>query len=87
MLFILVMDVLFYMVKKAADVSLLQPLSGRTVVIFLHPAAVDLGIKFDILKLLGDASGLRTNMEKSSVFPTQCSHEDVAVIQVFLPTN
>jgi hypothetical protein len=72
MLFVLVMDVLFYMVKMAANVSLLQPLSGRTMVTFLHPTFVDLGIKFDILKIFGDPSGLRTNMEKSSVLPTQC---------------
>jgi hypothetical protein len=69
MLFILVMDVLCYMVKKASDEGLLQPLArwalphrislyADDVVIFLCPLANDIGITLDILQLFGDASGL-----------------------------
>ena len=54
MLFILVMDVLYHMVKKASEEGLLQPLSRRAlqhrislyaddVVIFLQPSASDSG--------------------------------------------
>jgi len=62
MLFILVMDVLCYMVQKAADEDLLQPLARRAlqhrislyaddVVIFLRPAAADMDVTLDILHL------------------------------------
>jgi len=68
MLFILVMDVLCYMVKKAADDDMLQPLARRAlqhrislyaddVVIFLHPSASDLEVMLDLLQLFGEASG------------------------------
>ena len=64
MLFILVMDVLCYMVQKAADENLLQPLARRAlqhrislyaddVVIFLRPSATDMDITLDIYTFLG----------------------------------
>ena len=75
MLFILVMVVLCYMVKKAADDDMLQPLARRAlqhrislyaddVVIFLHPSASDLEVMLDLLQLFGEASGLKTCSEK-----------------------
>jgi hypothetical protein len=52
-----VMDVLGYLIKKAADVGLLEPLTENSVhnhislyaddVIFLHPVALDLEITMD----------------------------------------
>jgi hypothetical protein len=36
-------------------------------VIFLRAAAMDINIILDILQLFGEASGLRTNVQKSSV--------------------
>jgi len=92
----LVMDGLCYMVKKASDEGLLQPLARRAlqhrislyaddVVIFLCPSANDIGITLDILQLFGDASGLRTNVQKSNGFPIQCSEEDKITIQEHLP--
>jgi len=64
LLFILVMDILCLMVKKASEEALLQPLASRAlqqrislyaddVVIFLHPAAEDIGVTLDILQLFG----------------------------------
>jgi len=64
MLFSLVMDVLCYMVQKAADENLLQPLARRAlqhrislyaddVVIFLRPSATDMDITLDIYTFLG----------------------------------
>jgi len=97
MLFILVMDVLCYMVKKkAADEGLLQPLSRRAlqhrislyandVVFFLRPAAADMDITFDILHLFGNASGLVTNIQKSSMLPIQCNEENRETIQAHFP--
>jgi hypothetical protein len=55
------------------------------VVIFLHPAASDLNLALDILNLFGEASGLKTNLQKSNVFPIQCAEADAAVVQNSLP--
>jgi hypothetical protein len=75
MLFILVMDVLGYMIQRAAEENLLQPLARRAlqhrisiyaddVVIFLKPSSGDIDIILDLLYLFGNASGLRTNVQK-----------------------
>lgn len=96
MLFILVMDVLGFMIRKAVEEDLLQPLARRTlphrisiyaddVVIFLKPSAGDIDITLEILQLFGQASGLQTNMQKSSVLPIQCLDEDRQLIQTHLP--
>jgi hypothetical protein len=96
MLFILVMDVLNWMVTRTAEAGLLRPLSRRPiqhrislyaddVALFLRPAAEDISLTLQILQLFGDASGLRTNVQKSSVMPIQCSDDNMAVIQSLLP--
>ena len=96
MLFILVMDILCAMVKKASEEGLLQPLATRAlqqrislytddVVIFLHPAAEDIGVTLDILQLFGEASGLQTSVQKCSVLPIHCREEDRAVLLANLP--
>ena len=75
MLFILVMNVLGNMISKAANEGLLLPLSRRAfkhrvsmyaddVVLFLCPAAKDIEITMDILNLFGEATGLKTNLQK-----------------------
>jgi len=84
------------MVKKAADDDMLQPLARRAlqhrislyaddVVIFLHSSASDLEVMLDLLQLFGEASGLKTNVQKSSVLPIQCLEDDKAIIQEQLP--
>ncbi|WVZ88874.1 hypothetical protein U9M48_035341 [Paspalum notatum var. saurae] len=96
MLFILVMDILGLLVTKASEEGHLQPLSSKSlhhrislyaddVVLFLRPAANDIMVLLDILNLFGDASGLRTNVQKSSVLPIQCTEEDMSIIQNSLP--
>jgi len=96
MLFILVMDVFNSIVKKANDEGLLQPLAARNihhrvslyaddVVLFLRPVATDLHLVEDILRLFGSATGLKTNIQKSSVLPIQCSGDDLLVVQAHLP--
>lgn len=73
MLFILVMDVLNWIVSLAARDGLLHPLSNRPiqhrmslyaddVALFLHPAAEYINLTLDILQIFGEASGLRTNV-------------------------
>jgi hypothetical protein len=97
MLFILVMDVLCYSIKKAVYDGLLKPLTENSVhnrislyaddvVIFLHPVALDLEITMDILRIFGEASGLKTNMAKSSVFPIHRAIENLDTIAL-LPTS
>jgi hypothetical protein len=96
MMFILVMDVLGHMISKAADEGLLLPLSRRAfkhrismyaddVVLFLHPTAEDIEITLDILNLFGDATGLKTNLQKSNVLPIRCEDNDIASVQALLP--
>ena len=95
MLFILVMYVLCHIINKAAEQNMLQPLARRAlrhrislyaddVVLFLRPSA-DIEITLDILQLFGTASGLTTNLQKSSVLPIQCSEDDKVFLQESLP--
>jgi hypothetical protein len=55
------------------------------VVLFLQPLASDIEISLDLLSLFGEASGLKTNVQKSNVFPIQCSEDDITAIQNLLP--
>ena len=55
------------------------------VVLFLRPSASDIEITLDILQLFGTASGLTTNLQKSSVLPLQCSEDDKVFLQESLP--
>jgi hypothetical protein len=96
MLFILVMDVLGHMVAKAAAVGVLQPLSSRVVqhrislyaddvVLFLRPEAMDINVIMSILQLFGEASGLKTNLQKSNVLPIRCTNTELELVQELLP--
>jgi len=96
MLFILVMDVLGHMISKAENEGLLQPLSRRSlhhrisiyaddVVMFLHPEAGDIAVTLDILNLFGEATGLKTNLQKSNVLPIRCGDAELAAVQNLLP--
>lgn len=98
MLFILVMDVLCRMITKAHNEEMLLPLSTRAlhhrislyaddVVLFLRPNAQDIGITIDILELFGEASGLKTNLQKSNVLPIKCDQPELEVVQELLPCN
>ena len=55
------------------------------VALFLRPAANDITLILDILQLFGEASGLKTNVQKSSVLPIQCSDDSISAIQNLLP--
>jgi hypothetical protein len=90
------MDTLGLLINKAAQDGLLQPLAPRAlqhrvslyaddVVLFLRPAAMDINVILDCLRLFGDVSGLRTNVQKSSVYPIRCGDQDLAMLQNMLP--
>lgn len=49
-------------------------------VVFLKPILSDIILTVNLLTLFGNASGLKTNVEKSSVFPIRCTNEEVEVI-------
>jgi hypothetical protein len=51
----------------------------------LRPAAMDINVIMDILDLFGHASGLRTNVQKSSVFPIGCGVQDLDLLQNMMP--
>lgn len=96
MLFILVMDVLGHLVAKAEEEGLLESLSHRPlqhrislyaddVVLFLHPNERDIQMVFNILQLFGEASGLKTNVQKTSVYPIHCGDEEMACLKEQLP--
>jgi hypothetical protein len=95
MMFILVMG-LGHMISKAADEGLLLPLSKRAfkhrvsmyaddVVLFLRPTAYDIELTMDILNLFKEATGLKTNLQKSNVLPIRCEVRDIVSVQTLLP--
>jgi hypothetical protein len=51
------------------------------VVLFLRPTIVDIDLTLRILQLFGEASGLKTNILKSSVVPIQCAPSDLGILQ------
>jgi hypothetical protein len=55
------------------------------VVLFLHPAAEDIEVTVGILKLFGDATGLKTNLQKSNMLPIRCEETDLSTIKTLLP--
>ncbi|WVZ62593.1 hypothetical protein U9M48_012327 [Paspalum notatum var. saurae] len=98
MLFILVMEVLNYLVRFATLEQLLQPLAvphalyrvsfyADDAVLFLGPSATDLWAIKLILDYFGHASGLHTNLTKSSASPIHCSEADLALTSDVLGCN
>ena len=96
MLFILVMDVLNTLIGKAGEEALLQPLATHRVkhrvslyaddvALFIRPTPEDLSTIKEILRLFGEASGLRTNMQKSSIVPIRCTTEQLEVVSRVMP--
>jgi hypothetical protein len=94
MLFILVMDVLNYLIQKASNLGLLQPLLRRgsgqrvslyadDVVLFLKPKEEEFAVIKEIIWIFGMASGLITNLNKCSLTPIQCEEQDIVAAQFF----
>lgn len=90
------MDVLGWLISKADLENLLHPLASRPlqhkvslyaddVIMFLHPKESDIQLVLKILEIFGKASGLKTNIQKSSVYPIRCGEEEVATLQECLP--
>jgi hypothetical protein len=45
------------------------PFYADDVVLFLRPTSEDISLITDIIHVFGEASGLRNNVQKSSIFP------------------
>jgi hypothetical protein len=83
MLFVLAMDVLNSLFCKAGELGLLQPLAQRNhgqrvslyaddVALFIKPVEEDMILTREILQTFREASGLKTNFQKSCVIPIRC---------------
>jgi hypothetical protein len=55
------------------------------VVTFLRPEAGDIAVTLGILNLFGEATGLKTNLQKSNVLPIRCGATELAAMQNLLP--
>ncbi|XP_073357925.1 uncharacterized protein [Aegilops tauschii subsp. strangulata] len=86
MIFTLTMDVLNSILTQAAATGVLQRLMARhavastslyadDVVVFCHAHPDDLMAIREILRVFGDASGMRTNFAKCAALPIRCSVE------------
>jgi hypothetical protein len=51
----------------------------------LHPKESDIQLVLKILEIFGEASGLKTNIQKSSVYPIRCGEEEMATLHELLP--
>jgi hypothetical protein len=96
LLFIFVMDILNHLVSAAALEGLLQPLSSRSVqhrislyaddmLLFLRPVAAELNMVIRILDLFGEATGLKANVQKSTVAPIHCTQLEVQEVMDYFP--
>ncbi|WVZ69533.1 hypothetical protein U9M48_018306 [Paspalum notatum var. saurae] len=96
MLFILVMENLNALISYADRKHLLQPIASHQakhristyaddVVMFLRPTNQDITTVTGVLEIFGHATGLRTNISKSSVTPIQCGEDVLATISELLP--
>lgn len=85
-LFILAMDALHATLQWAVNHGLLSDLGlncgiprvsiyADDAVIFVRPVSSDLAVISEILGLFADSSGLRINLQKSSVTPISCSDD------------
>ncbi|GJM89634.1 hypothetical protein PR202_ga05842 [Eleusine coracana subsp. coracana] len=92
MLFVLATDVLSRLFLKAEEMGLLQPLATRALqhrlslyaddaVMFVSPRQDELQFVKALLHKFGVASGLKTNMSKSSAIAIRCEERDIEVVQ------
>jgi hypothetical protein len=94
-LFILVIETLQHVFKKAMKDRLLLPLRDRMdwlrlslyavdAAMFINLIKADVDLTMSILQHFGDTTGLRINLQKSTVAPIRCSQLNlVEVLQNF----
>jgi hypothetical protein len=88
-LFVLAVDVLGSLFKRATELGIMQQLHPRKmippislyaddVVLFCHPIPGDIEAVKEILHLFGRVSGLNVNFTKSTASLLRCNHDDAA---------
>ena len=95
LLFVLAMEVLNSLLKRADALGLLLPLDDRVkdrvflyaddVVLFIRPHQQDLIVVKAILEIFARASGLKTNLDKCHISPIQCNLEDTVSLLRHFP--
>jgi hypothetical protein len=89
-LFVLAIDILSRLFKRAVELGILQRLHPRKwippislyaddVVLFCHPSVADATAVREILNLFGRSSGLRVNFTKSLATPLRCTPEETTL--------
>lgn len=92
------MDVLNSVFTKVAEFGLLQALAGGNirqqislyaddVALFIRPTQEEMSLTTNILEAFGEASGLRTNFQKSCAIPIRCEHSEVAEITASMSSS
>lgn len=92
MLFIIVMDVFSRIIDKADNLKLLAPLAtaqighrvsiyADDVVLFATSQPGDTDLIKGVLHVFGEASGLRANLQKSSIMPIRCGDTEREFLQ------
>jgi hypothetical protein len=96
MLFLLVMEVLSALIRKADQWQLLRGLGVHSIthwtslyvddlILFVRPHAEDLQVMRHIFSIFEGASGLGCNLANCQLAPIWCAPEDIEVATVFLP--
>lgn len=96
MLFILALEPLHLLLKKAEQESLISPIQYRSATIrvslyaddaaiFVNPEQNEVDTVKDILTVFGQTSGLKINLAKSSVFPIRCDGINLDQVLTNLP--
>jgi hypothetical protein len=91
MLFLLAMEPLHMLFKRAQEAGLLSKVSpscdmfrislyADAATLFIKPTTTDLKIAYCILDIFTGASGLTTNMKKTQFFPIQCDQTSLEFI-------
>jgi hypothetical protein len=90
------MDILGCIVAKADEEGQLQPLSSKPlhhmislyaddVDLFFHPRENEIHTVLGILNLFAEALGLKTNIQKSMVYPIRYGQEELMTLHDWLP--
>ena len=94
--FVIAMDVLTSIVSKGQEMGVLSTMPGCTsmqrisiyaddVVLFIKPTLADLSFVVEMLRIFGEASGLKVNFAKSSAILIRSSKEDEALVRSMVP--
>jgi hypothetical protein len=91
MLFLLAIESLHRLVKKAREMGMLSradkccetfriSLYADAAALFIKPTEHDLAVTNNILAIFAEASGLITNLNKTKFYPIQCDSEDMSFL-------